>query len=49
MSAAGDGSDDLVLLGGGVELAAVEDVLAIDFLGDGAAGGTGFAQDALGF
>src|SRR5215212_8232031 len=47
-SAAGDRGDDLVLLGFRNELATVEDVHAVDLLRDGAAGGAGLAQDALG-
>src|SRR5215218_9374649 len=45
--ASGDRGDDLVLLGFRIELAAVEDMYAVDLLRDGAAGGAGFAQDAL--
>src|SRR5690348_10676976 len=46
--AAGDGSNNLILLDSGVERRAVNDVAAIHLLGDHAAAFARFAQDALG-
>src|SRR5207248_6176836 len=47
--AASNGRDDLVLLDVRIERRGVDHVLAVDFLGDGAAALASVAQDALGF
>ena len=46
--APGNGRDNLVLLDLGIEGGAVQHVLAVDFLRDQRAMGTGFLDDALG-